>query len=67
MDPAVRPVDAIAFLVDVATQPAKSLRINVMLPEDLVAAIDRVASNRSRFLADTAQATLRERSGLVRD
>jgi hypothetical protein len=25
-----------------------------MLPEDLVAAIDRVAPNRSRFLADAA-------------
>jgi predicted RNase H-like HicB family nuclease len=59
--------DAIAFLVDVATQPARSVRINVMLPEDLVAAIDRVASNRSRFLADAATATLRARSNIERD
>jgi predicted RNase H-like HicB family nuclease len=53
--------DAVAFLVDAGTRPAKSVRINVMLPEDLVAAIDRVASNRSRFLADAAVAVLRGR------
>lgn len=41
--------DATAFLVDVTTLPAKSVRINVMLPADLVAAIDRVTRNRSRF------------------
>ncbi len=61
-DPEYR--DTIAFLVDVATQPARSVRINVMLPEDLVAAIDRVASNRSRFLADAATVTLRARSNI---
>jgi predicted RNase H-like HicB family nuclease len=59
--------DTVAFLVDVVTRPAKSVRINVMLPEDLVAAIDRVASNRSRFLADAAVASLRGRSDPVRD
>jgi predicted RNase H-like HicB family nuclease len=59
--------DAVAFLVDVGTRPVKSIRINVMLPEDLVAAIDRVASNRSRFLAEAAVATLRDRSNPVRD
>jgi predicted RNase H-like HicB family nuclease len=46
--------DAVAFLVDAGTRPVKSVRINVMLPEDLVTAIDRVATNRSRFLADAA-------------
>jgi predicted RNase H-like HicB family nuclease len=51
--------DAVAFLVDVGTRPPKSVRINVMLPEDLVAAIDRVATNRSRFLADAAIASLK--------
>lgn len=51
--------DAVAFLVDIGVRPAKSIRINVMLPEDLVAAIDRVAPNRSRFLADAAIASLR--------
>ena len=52
--------DAVAFLVDVGTSPAKAIRINVMLPEDLVAAIDRTTTNRSRFLAEAARAKLRE-------
>nr|WP_294550456.1 type II toxin-antitoxin system HicB family antitoxin [uncultured Rhodopila sp.] len=59
--------DAVAFLVDVGTRPAKSVRINVMLPEDLVAAIDHVESNRSRFLADTAVAAFQGRSNPVQD
>jgi predicted RNase H-like HicB family nuclease len=59
-DPANR--DAVAFLVDVGTRPARSVRINVMLPEDLIAAIDRVATNRSRFLTEAAMASLRERA-----
>jgi len=50
--------EAVAFLVSVATQAAKSVRINVMLPEDLVAEIDRTTSNRSRFLAEAARARL---------
>jgi len=54
--------DATAFLVDVTTLPAKSVRINVMLPTDLVAAIDRVTRNRSRFLAEAAAASLKARS-----
>jgi predicted RNase H-like HicB family nuclease len=47
---------AVAFLVSVATQKVKSVRVNVMLPEDLVAEIDRTTSNRSRFLAEAARA-----------
>lgn len=50
--------EAVAFLVDVATRPARAVRINVMLPEDLVEAIDRATTNRSRFLADAARAKL---------
>jgi len=50
--------DAIAFLVEVATKPVKSVRINVMLPQDVVMAIDRVTANRSRFLAEAARAKL---------
>jgi predicted RNase H-like HicB family nuclease len=50
--------DAVAFLVEVGARPTKSLRINVTLPEDLVAAIDRVAKNRSRFLAEAAAQAL---------
>jgi predicted RNase H-like HicB family nuclease len=47
--------DAVAFLVEAPARPAKSIRINVMLPQDVVAAIDRVSSNRSRFLTDAAK------------
>src|ERR1700710_1334141 len=47
--------DAVAFLVEVPARPAKSIRINVMLPQEVVAAIDRVSSNRSRFLTDAAK------------
>jgi predicted RNase H-like HicB family nuclease len=50
--------DAVIFLVDVATKPAKSVRVNVMLPEDIVEAIDRKTRNRSRFLADAAKSKL---------
>jgi predicted RNase H-like HicB family nuclease len=50
--------EAVAFRVEVGTKPAKSVRINVMLPEDLVVAIDRVTTNRSRFLAEAAKAKL---------
>lgn len=49
-----------AFLVDVATKPVKSVRVNVMLPEDVVEAIDRTTKNRSRFLADAARTKLSE-------
>ena len=51
--------DATAFLVDVATAPVKAVRVNVMLPEDLLAGIDRTTKNRSRWLADAAREKLR--------
>ncbi len=51
---------AVAFLVEAASRPAKSLRINVMLPADLVRDIDRKTTNRSRFLAEAARAKLQE-------
>jgi hypothetical protein len=51
--------DAVAFLVDIAAAPSRSVRINVTLPEDLIAAIDRAAPNRSRFLAEAASEKLR--------
>jgi predicted RNase H-like HicB family nuclease len=50
--------NAVAFLVETTTQPAKSVRINVMLPQDVIVAIDRVTKNRSRFLAEAAKAKL---------
>jgi predicted RNase H-like HicB family nuclease len=54
--------DAVAFLVETGTKPAKSVRINVMLPQDVVMAIDRVTTNRSRFLAEAAKAKLAART-----
>lgn len=49
-----------AFLVDVPARAAKAVRVNVVLPEDLLEAIDRVSTNRSRFLAEAAWAKLTE-------
>jgi predicted RNase H-like HicB family nuclease len=57
--------DAVAFLVEVGARPAKSVRINVMLPQDLVTAIDRVTTNRSRFLVEAAKAKLAVSEGRV--
>jgi predicted RNase H-like HicB family nuclease len=41
--------------------PGKAVRLNITMDEGLVAAIDRVASNRSSFLADAARAALSAR------
>lgn len=41
--------------------PSKAVRLNITMDEGLVAAIDRVASNRSSFLADAARAALASR------
>jgi predicted RNase H-like HicB family nuclease len=54
--------EAVAFLVDVATRPSRAVRVNVMLPEEVVEAIDRKTSNRSRFLTEAARAKLLERA-----
>ena len=50
--------DAVGFVVQVASRPGRSVRINVTLPEDLVQEIDRVTTNRSRFLAEAARRRL---------
>ena len=50
---------AIAFLVDLPAKSRRAVRINVSLPEDVLQSIDRVAANRSRFLADAARERLR--------
>jgi HicB_like antitoxin of bacterial toxin-antitoxin system len=52
--------DAVAFLVDVPAAPARTVRVNVTLPQDVLDAIDKVTTNRSRFLAEAARAKLRE-------
>jgi hypothetical protein len=53
---------AVAFLVDLPEGSARAVRINVSLPEDVVRSIDRVATNRSRFLADAARERLRHQN-----
>lgn len=53
-------VDEVARILVRAERPGKSVRVNVTLDEGLVAAIDKVAKNRSGFLADAARAALRE-------
>ena len=50
--------DGVGFLVDVPEPPGRALRINVTLPEDLIQAIDRTTTNRSRFLAEAARERL---------
>ncbi len=50
--------DAVGFVVRVASRPGRAVRINVTLPEDLVRDIDRVTTNRSRFVAEAARRRL---------
>ena len=54
-------VDEVVRLLVRAEAPGKSVRLNVTLDEGLVSAIDKVASNRSGFLADAAREALRAR------
>lgn len=42
-----------------AFAPARSVRVNISLPDTLVARIDAIAPNRSAFLAESALARLR--------
>lgn len=51
-------VDEAARLLVRVERPGRALRLNITLDEGLVAAIDRVAANRSGFLADAARAAL---------
>lgn len=57
-DPAHK--DAVAFLVDSIGAAPRGVRLNVILPEDLVRDIDRTTRNRSRFLAEAAREKLRQ-------
>lgn len=65
--PAPSPIDAIERDPDVdeaarilvrGERPGRAVRVQVTIDEGLLARIDRVASNRSRFLADAARAAL---------
>jgi predicted RNase H-like HicB family nuclease len=51
--------EAVGFLVDTPAAGVASVRVNITLPQDLLEAIDRVAGNRSRFLAEAARSKLR--------
>lgn len=48
-------VEEFARVLVRAEAPGKAVRIQITMDEGLVAAIDRVAPNRSRFLADAAR------------
>ena len=52
---------AVAVLVEAPLRSPSAIRIEITLPKDLVEAIDRVGSNRSRFIADAVRAALRAR------
>jgi predicted RNase H-like HicB family nuclease len=54
-------VEEVARILVRADLPGKAQRINITLDEGLIAAIDRVAKNRSGFLADAARAALAAR------
>ena len=57
-------VDEVARVLVRAEAPGKSVRLNITLDEGLVSAIDRVASNRSGFLAEAARELLAHRRRL---
>ena len=46
---------ALTFFMVEAELPSKPVRVNVMMDEGLLKRIDRVASNRSAFIADAAR------------
>ena len=54
-------VDEAARILVRAERPGKAVRLNITLDEGLVAAIDRVANNRSGFLAEAARHELAAR------
>ena len=51
--------NTVVLLVDAPALAAPAIRINITMPKDLIAAIDKVSTNRSRFLADAARSELR--------
>lgn len=54
-------VEEVARILVRGERRGKAVRINITLDEGLVAAIDRVAENRSGFLAEAARAALAAR------
>lgn len=51
-------VDEVARILVRAELPGKAVRLNISLEEGLITRIDRVAKNRSGFLAEAARAKL---------
>jgi predicted RNase H-like HicB family nuclease len=51
-------VDEVARLLVRADKPGRAVRLNITMDEGLVAAIDRVAKNRSGFLSEAARVAL---------
>lgn len=51
-------VDEAARMLVRGERPGRAVRVQVSIEEGLLARIDRVAPNRSRFLADAARAAL---------
>lgn len=48
------------LLVGLDLEAAEKARINIMMDRNLIAAIDRISDNRSRFISDAARSKLRE-------
>ncbi len=57
-------VDEVARLLVRADKPGKAVRLNITMDEGLVAAIDRVAKNRSGFLSEAARVALAAKRAL---
>lgn len=55
IDPEIKDVARLLVRVE---PPGRKVRVNIMIDEGLLAAIDAVASNRSGFIADAARAAL---------
>ena len=53
-------IDVAIFFLARVELPGKAVRLNITMDEALVARIDRVAGNRSAFLAEAARERLRE-------
>jgi len=61
-DPDDPEVNVVAKLLISVPVPGRTKRINVMLDESLIAEIDAVTNNRSRFLSEAARAELARRA-----
>lgn len=53
-------IEVVSYFLAHVELPGKTVRLNITMDEGLVARIDRVARNRSAFLAEAARERLRE-------